>query len=756
MAETSPTAPVQGARSSASIETGRTIGLFAATCIGVGAIVGGGILALAGVALAVTGPGALLAFGLNGIIAIMTALSFAELSSAFPQSGGTYVFAKRVLTVGPAFIVGWVVWFASIVAAALYALGFATFFTTGLSAGLDAGGIAGPTWLGSTGFTSVLAALTMTASAIVIARSTGGSGNAISVAKVIVFGVLIGGGVWAWVITDPPASARMTPFLPAGPGALFQAMGYTFIALQGFDLVAAVAGEVRDPRRTLPRAMLISLVIALLVYLPLLTIVTVLGPADGSSIQDMARAAPDTIIAEAARSYLGEKGFWLVVSAGVLSMLSALLANVYAASRIAQAMARDRTLPAVVDSIHPQRGTPVFAVAVTAGIGLFIIALVHDVAAAGAASSLIFLISFALVQILCVVARRRRPRHGGFRAPFFPWLPISGALLCAALAAYQSVVVPTAGLVVVGWLAIGAGCYIWFFGHRARVQDAVHEAQDSDLLELRGRSPLVLVPTAHPDSAGLLSLMAACIAPPRVGRVLMLNVVPPMNTLSPEDFTQRLDDSAKILRDSLEAALGAGARTEALATVGLDPWDEIARVARVHHCATLLLGMSELSDAALRGRLERLASELSCNFVLFRFPPVWHPELVRRVLVPVRGNAVHNALRARLLVRLRYRAASALEVVYLVVLPATTSDSDRARVDRSYRRQLRDESTTPSSIRTVLADDVSAAITEATHECDLLILGLSRLDRSRRVFSEMTRKVVASTSCAALVISESG
>ncbi|MEJ2201455.1 MAG: amino acid permease, partial [Desulfuromonadaceae bacterium] len=103
------------------------LNLFGATMVGVGAIVGGGILALTGVAFATAGPGALLAFLINALIAIITALSFAELAAAFPFSGGTYTFAKKVLPVGTAFAVGWIVYFASVAAGVLYALGFAAF-----------------------------------------------------------------------------------------------------------------------------------------------------------------------------------------------------------------------------------------------------------------------------------------------------------------------------------------------------------------------------------------------------------------------------------------------------------------------------------------------------------------------------------------------------------------------------------------------------------------------------------------------------
>src|SRR5262245_59291755 len=100
----------------------RSLGLIGASLGGVGAIVGGGILVLAGVAFRATGPSAVLAFLLNGVIALLTALSFAEMSTAFPESGGPYLFAKRVLSVRAAFGVGWILWFAYIVAGVLYAL----------------------------------------------------------------------------------------------------------------------------------------------------------------------------------------------------------------------------------------------------------------------------------------------------------------------------------------------------------------------------------------------------------------------------------------------------------------------------------------------------------------------------------------------------------------------------------------------------------------------------------------------------------
>ena len=113
----------------------RHLGLFGATALGVGAIVGGGIPALAGVAFATTGPSAIVAFGLNGAIALLTATSFARLARRFTDWGDLYLYARKLLSIEVAFVVGWVVWFASILAGVLYALGFAAFAVEGLGRG---------------------------------------------------------------------------------------------------------------------------------------------------------------------------------------------------------------------------------------------------------------------------------------------------------------------------------------------------------------------------------------------------------------------------------------------------------------------------------------------------------------------------------------------------------------------------------------------------------------------------------------------
>ena len=724
----------------------RTIGLLGATAIGVGAIVGGGILALSGVAFALTGPSAVLAFALNGVIALITALSFAELATAFPQSGGTYAFAKRVLSVHSAFSIGWVVWFASIVAAALYAAGFAAFLLEGINAVVPETG-----WLKAAWVLPATAILSSALCAVIVMRSSGGSGLFMNALKVIVFLVLIVGGCIVFIGSEHSANEQLRPFMPGGVLGLVQAMGATFIALQGFDLIAAVAGEVKEPQHNLPRSMLYALAIALLVYLPLLLIVPLVGVAPGASIQAEAALAPDTIIASAVGNYLGTFGFWLVIVAGILSMASALLANIFAAARIAQAMARDRTLAVSMERSHERFHTPHIAIFVTAGITACILLAVGDVAAAGSASSLIFLLAFTLTHLLCIITRKRKPQHSGFRIPWWPYLPALGAILCFSLAVYQAISVPSAGIVTLIWLGIGAFAYAWLFGHRAKIFDAANEASDPDLLLLRGRSPLVLAPIANPGNARLMASVAGCISAPKVGRVLLLNVVrPPSDS---DNLDDALNDTAQVLRDSMSVALHAGVRCESLATVASDPWFEIQRVAHAHRCASLLIGVKELDSDMMIQNINTLMREVEANLLLIRAKPDWDPAHISSVLIPIGGRSVHVALRARLLASLDRRSESGIKITYLIVDDNLHTETSKIRRKTYHGKFIGDETNLEYDMKIINNPDVGAAICQTAKSHDLLVLGLGNIKQGKPAVNPMLQRILNETDQAVIMLS---
>ncbi len=725
------------------------LGLFGATSVGVGAIVGGGILALAGTAFAVTGPSAMLAFLLNGCIAMLTALSLAEMASRFPESGGTYTFSKKVLSVEAAFSVGWFVCFASIVAALLYALGLAWFLIIFIRELL---GAAAPQWLDHQLSEPGLAMLVTLATSLALIIKGSGGGKWTNIAKLIVFGILVVSGL-TFAVQQPVADTRvaLTPFFENGFSGLCAAMGYTFIALQGFDLIAAVGSDVRNPAKNIPRAMILSLLIALAIYIPLLFVITTVGLAPGESIAASAQANPEGIVASAAEQYLGEFGYWLVVIGAILAMFSALEANLYASSRIIFTMARDRTLPSPL-SRRDSGGSPVAAVIAAATVICSLIFLVRDVALAGAVSSLIFLLTFAFSHWISILVRQRSGnRPPPFRTPFFPIIPVTGGLACLALAIFQSVTVPAAGIIACCWLALGSVLFLWLFASRARIRDATTAAINPELMRLRGRSPLVLVPIANPESAEALITLANCLVPRNIGRVMLQNII-----VAPEDWDPNQDlrptqNAQIVMQKILATSSNLGIQVEALTTVANNPMPEIARVAALHRCQSIVMGLSEITDDQKIQKMEKLLATIDMDVLILRAQPNWELANAERILAPVTGRGGHEFLMSGVLGSLSRKAKR--KITYLKIVKPDTGETELAREIRSLRELSEDQLRHQAKVEVIRHEDPAAAISERADASDLVILGATRTGEKETVIGGVTKRIAKTTQSPLLVLS---
>ncbi|MGM0457782.1 MAG: APC family permease [Bacteroidota bacterium] len=728
----------------------RTIGFFGALGIGVGAMVGGGILALAGVAFAVSGPSAILAFALNGVIALITALSFAEMASANPQSGGTYTYAKKALSLQVAFGVGWIVWFASLVAAVLYALGFGAFAVFALQQ-IPAGGLSG---ILESGWLPVMLALAAIGYfAFSLTRGTGDGGAFINIGKLIVFAILIAGGLAVFFQTPfTQITQSLDPFFSGGFSGVIAAMGYTFIALQGFDLIGSAAGEIKNPEQTIPKAMVGTLAVGLTVYLPLLFVMSTVGVLPGESIAELSRDNPETVLAIAAQNYLGAFGFWLVLLAGIFSMLSALQANLFAASRISLRMANDRTLNHQLSVIDEKHGTPVTSILVTCGIVALLVLILPDVAAAGAASSLIFLITFALAHVIMILMRNRGYKESEtFRAPYFPALPIIGMLACIGLALFQAIAVPAAGFISLIWLIIGSVLFVSFFVKKAQAIEASEQALDPNLLRLRGLSPLVLLPISNPANAESMVFVANSLAPPVVGRVMLLSIVIPSN--ENDDIDKRLISSRDVTQFALKASFDAGLRPDTLTTIAEKPWEEIERVAKVHNCRSLLLGLSDLNDIQTNENLEKLVKNVKSDVVVFRQPySGWKVTEARKILIPVAGLDSNDPLRARIAASL-WRASQP-EITFIQILPSTTPAEtlrkNHQRLSRFAGRIIPGK----TEVRIITNDDVSDELVSQSKQHDLLIMGLGKAGPHEKAFGDIALTLAEKTETALIFISK--
>ena len=326
-------------------------------------------------------------------------------------------------------------------------------------------------------------------------------------------------------------------------------MGLTFIAFEGYDLIATVSEEIKDPTRNIPKATFTSLAIAVAIYL--LIILVSLGAVDVTAFSGVYGSQPDALdvpgaqvldpadpaintawevlgvyketgIVRAAENFMPAVGVLIIVFGGLLSTMSALNATVLASSRVAFSMGRERMLPEALAEIHPVRRTPHTAVLVTGAI-LVVMAAALPIEVVGSAASVLFLLSFALVNASLIVIRRREPDlDRGFLTPLFPWLPLAGIVINLALALYQISFQPVAWIASLVWIGSGVMIYVGYSREQVAPEIAAPILME-ERLEPRGYS--VMVPVKNKAQARLLGILGSAIACDQGGEVLALNVV---------------------------------------------------------------------------------------------------------------------------------------------------------------------------------------------------------------------------------------
>ena len=198
-------------------------------------------------------------------------------------------------------------------------------------------------------------------------------------------------------------------------------MGQTFIAFQGFEVIAQSSEEIKNPRKNIPRAVFLSLLILVPIYI--LVAITAIGtvPSEGMKPWDYLPLQKETALVNVARNFFVGGGV-LILIGGVISTISALNATIFSSSRVAFAMGRDRNFPAFFSKVHPKNFTPHWSILVS----LIIIVLmavslpIEDVACA---ADIMFLLLFLQVNIAMIrLRKKRKDLDRGFKAPLFPYL----------------------------------------------------------------------------------------------------------------------------------------------------------------------------------------------------------------------------------------------------------------------------------------------------------------------------------------------
>ena len=733
----------------------RTLGLFDATMIGVGAMIGAGIFVLTGIAAGLSGPASILAFALNGAVTLLTAFAYAELATAIPEAGGGYAYVRRAFPGAVGFTAGWMLWFAYTVACSLYALGFAGYFWEFFLKYLPNVSEAAFALTGEGGAVLLVTLLVGVAFIRLNTRGaevTGKAENVLTVTKLVVLGIFIVYGLRRVVELPEQAAQSFTPFFPEGMGGVIAAMGLTFIAFEGYDLIATVAEEIKEPEKNIPKATFISLGITMVMYMLILFVsLAAVTPPDGEPSWRFLGKYGETAIVRAAESFMPPFGVALIVFGGLLSTMSALNATVMASSRVAFSMGRDRLLPVAMATIHPKRRTPHIAIMVT-GVILLAMALTLPIEAVGSAASLIFLLTFAMVNLSVITLRRKAPDlRRGYKVPFYPVLPILGIVLNLVLAVYQFTFQPLAWYVTGGWILLGLILYSAFFKKEAdQVQPQILEPSTAPEVIVRNA---VVVPLHNPDHVEALLNYALPIARARALRTVAMSVVQVPRQLPIHEGLR--------FAHHREALLNKGRKHVVLQGVDLDTELVVAHrahdgiLAGARRCGADLMVMGWKGHTDTRDRIfgevvDQVIRNAPCDLALLK---VMGSELPKRCLFPTAGGP-HAQLAAQLLDVLA--PAFGMSVTACQVVEPGAGAAARAEAHHWIDKTVARINPGVAVDRLLIeSESIAGGIARASKDFDLVVLGAAREPIFRQVlFGEIPEQVARYSPASVLVVKQ--
>jgi amino acid transporter len=432
----------------AGTELERSIGLIGGLAVGVGTMIGAGIFVFPGLAAGQAGPAAAGSFAIGAVVALLVALPASELATAMPKSGGGYYFISRALGALPGAIVGISIWLGLVFATAFYLVGFGNYAAAILAeAGVALGGM------------SVVIPLALVSGLLLTGLNLFGTENAATLQNYVV-GLLLTilvaflgfGGLDALGIVGAPSSRET--FMPFGPMPMFTTAALVFTSYLGFAQVATVAGDIKNPGRNLPLAMIGSVLIVGILYVATIFVAT---SAFGSG--PLSRFG-ETAIVEVARSYLGSTGAVVILLAGLLATVSSANASILSTSRAVFAISRDALIPKFASRMNLKYGTPHVALAMAGGPVLVLIGF-GEVEVLAEVASFLHLIMYGLMCVALVVIRLDEPDwyDPDFRVPAWPLVAGLGALASFGMIFFMQFISQVIGL---GVMVAAGGWYLFY------------------------------------------------------------------------------------------------------------------------------------------------------------------------------------------------------------------------------------------------------------------------------------------------------
>ena len=687
----------------------RTLSLPSAIAISVGGMLSG-IFVLPGVAFGITGPSVSLAFLVAGICIIPAVLSKAELATAMPKSGGTYVYIDRAF--GPLFgvVSGIGLWLSLLLKSAFSLVGLSAYLYVLVE--LDSF------------YTTIVAIVSLLLVLVLNLFGVKKVGNAqlaivgVSVSSLV---VLIAVGFNSISVVPP------TEFLSDGTLGFFGGVAFLYISYAGVTKIAAIAGEISQPEKNLPRTMIISLLLIMAVYV--CVSIVLVRFVDGAALSTDIRP-----IYTAAAEIGGPIAGYIAGVVGVMTLLSMANSGLLASSRFPFAMARDGALPTVFSSISKQYLTPVFSIIITAvAISLAIIFL--DVVKIAKLASAFKVLMFVAVNLAVIVFRETnaqwyRPKY---KSPLYPFVQIFGILSGLFLLAFLGLqaLLSVLAVFVIGFLVFLAygrktnrsgllsnyGIFSFLFrGRRAGTSET--ELDQEEVVEgIYSSDSQIVVPLLGDEtSPEMIVEVASSINPKDSVNAINIIEAPDQTFLEDVNLISPKDESVKRRILSLRESKNTKVTFESLPTH--DVVNTIKNITSVQKCEWLVMGWGgrENTGILVRNPVGWVIKNINANLALFKDNGVRN---ISKVVLAVRpGREGNKFIRVADHICKYYGASLTL----LNVIGKDAKKSVESKLHDDNNSLLKGLSREENSV-VIRSNDVVGVISEVSASYDLLIIG---------------------------------
>jgi len=699
----------------------RSLSLVSVIAISIGGMLGSGIFVLPGLAAAKTGSSIWLAYLLAAVCILPAALSKSELATAMPKSGGTYVYIERAF--GPMFgtIAGIGLWLSLLLKSSFALVGFGAYLSilVNIAPGLTKYVAVG--FLVLILFLNILGVKKVGKVQIVIVTI-----SLISLSLILIFGI------------PKVETALLDPFLLKGELGLVSTVAFVYISYAGVTKVAAIAGEIKNPNRNLPRAMILSLFIMTVIYVFVAFVLVGNLPLDAlqTDIKPIF-----TIANKLGGTYVGV----IAAVVGVITLISMANSGVLASSRFPFAMARDKLLPNFMSKIHSKYLTPVVTIIMTCVVMALVIIFLDVVKIAKLASA--FMVMMFIFVNACVIILRETSAqwyNPPYRSPLYPFVQLFGIISGIVLLVFLGLMPFIAILII---FVLGALIYYFFgknatrtgvlrqYGHRPalylfykrknRKEVALRNKDNTKSGNLDGKLASkagVVVPLlGNENSPEMLVEMGAAINRTEKLQTVNITEVPNQTFLD-----ALLEENPKVT--SLERRITRLAKEKNIdldfeAAVTHDVSKTIHDLSDQTSCDWLVMGWNGRAHSGIlvSNPIGWLLTHIDSDFALFKDNGVRSFSKIVLALRPGRKDMKFLAVADRIC---QFHEAS---LTLLHIVP--TAMTEEAVEDiRSTSLQLLQNGLSSSEVVILKSDDSIEAISRTSASYDLLILGTPQKD----------------------------